>query len=1057
MHIPLLTSPLWKLVFAILAVASPSVALESRAANVSTPAVDLGYAQYQGAYDSTTNVSYFFGIRYAQAPTGDLRWRAPQTPTTSSGVQQATAQPHECYQSPIGNSSTNPYRTSPPQGSNSSTTSLGTPALEKRAVTQDEDCLFLNLYAPGELQSNASLPVVVFIHGGGYLNGAASTYSGQDIIKESGFGVVTVIIQYRLGVFGFLPGSEVQANGSQNVGLLDQNFALQWVQEHIASFGGDPTKVTIWGESAGAGSVIQHIIANGGQTTPPLFRAAITSSTYLPYQYYYNDSIPEAIFSETVSQTSCSSASDKLACLRSADASLLQTVNNNINLAGFFGASVYVPVVDGTFIVERPTVTIEKQRLNGEMLLAVTNSYEGYNFVDVASPPANLTGFVTELFPLINESTVQTIVQEYENDTALTSTTARAVAVLGESIFICPTYLLLQAFGDNAYKGEFAIPPAHHAQDLQYYFPTAFPPVYNNSELITSFSQSFMSVIRSLNPNDKFLPDLKPAWSVWQNGTAEMLFNVTAAGEPAIDTTTTDPALLERCATGNASAPGVDLGYAQYQGTYDSATNTSYFFGIRYAQAPTGTRQPSLARTADTDHNHRSPTGECYQSSNGNSSTNPYRTSSPSNSSADAHSTLILRKRAVTQDEDCLFLSIYTPGDLQPYASLPVLVWIHGRGYIAGAECEFTGQDIIKESNYSIVTVLIQYRLGVFDFLPGSEVQADGALNAGLLDQNFALQWIASFGGDPTKVTTWGESAGAGSVIQHIVAHGRQTEPPLFRAGMTSSTFLPFQYYYNDTVPEAMFSETVAQTNCSSASDALASLRSADASLVQTANTNINVAGFFGTFVFVPVIDESFIVERPTATLEKRRVNDEMLLAVTNSNEGYVFVDVAAPPTNLTDYVTELFPWIDEATVQTIVYEYTEDNALVDTLSQAIAVMGESIFICPTYLLLQAFGDNAYEGEFAIPPAYHSQDVQYYFPTADPPVYNNSELITSFSQSFMSVVRSLNPNDKILPDLKPAWSIWQNGTTEMLFSVTTAGEPVIRTTTTNPALLERCA
>lgn len=119
------------------------------AANDSAPVVDLGYSQYQGAFDSSTNVSYFFGIRYAQPPTGEhtvrfirlasahndarslgeLRWRAPQTPTTTAGVQQATEQPNECYQADDGTSSTNPYRTS--QG------------LERRAVSQDEDCLFL--------------------------------------------------------------------------------------------------------------------------------------------------------------------------------------------------------------------------------------------------------------------------------------------------------------------------------------------------------------------------------------------------------------------------------------------------------------------------------------------------------------------------------------------------------------------------------------------------------------------------------------------------------------------------------------------------------------------------------------------------------------------------------------------------------------------------------------------------------------------------------------------------------------------------------------------------
>lgn len=118
------------------------------AADNSTPIVDLGYAQYQGSYSSTTNVSYFLGVRYAQPPTGlceipkaphltfivynltgNLRWREPQTPTTSSDVQQATDQPNQCHQAEQGIASTNPYRSSS--------------SLERRAVSQDEDCLFL--------------------------------------------------------------------------------------------------------------------------------------------------------------------------------------------------------------------------------------------------------------------------------------------------------------------------------------------------------------------------------------------------------------------------------------------------------------------------------------------------------------------------------------------------------------------------------------------------------------------------------------------------------------------------------------------------------------------------------------------------------------------------------------------------------------------------------------------------------------------------------------------------------------------------------------------------
>ncbi|KAJ6572327.1 hypothetical protein B0H19DRAFT_1348498 [Mycena capillaripes] len=137
------------------------------------------------------------------------------------------------------------------------------------------------------------LLVSVWIYGGGYVAGRASIYNGKDIIDQGNHGVVVVTTQYRLGLFGFLSGAEVKASGALNAGLLDQDFAFRWVKKHISKFGGDPSKVTIWGLSAGAGSALQHVVANNGKTTPQLFRGLITSSTFLPSQYNYNDRIPE--------------------------------------------------------------------------------------------------------------------------------------------------------------------------------------------------------------------------------------------------------------------------------------------------------------------------------------------------------------------------------------------------------------------------------------------------------------------------------------------------------------------------------------------------------------------------------------------------------------------------------------------------------------------------------------------------------------------------------------------------------------------------------------------
>ncbi|EGO04022.1 hypothetical protein SERLA73DRAFT_175754 [Serpula lacrymans var. lacrymans S7.3] len=475
-------------------------------------------------------------MRFAAPPTGDLRWQAPQPPANVTGIQQATVEPNECYQAPTGTGPTNP---------------LGSNTVSKRDVVQSEDCLFLNVYVPGSLPAAPApggLPVIVWIHGGGYISQSASMFNGADLVQDSKNGVIVVVIQYRLGLLGFLPGAAVKANGALNAGLLDQNYALQWVQSHINTFGGDPTKVTIWGESAGAGSVLQHIVANGGNTQPPLFRAVMTSSTFLPSQYNYSDPIPEMLYSEVVSQTSCTSSADTLSCLRNADISVLETINTNINLNGFFGTFVFVPVVDGTFIVERPTVTIGKGQLNGEVLLAVTNTFEGTVFVE-SNWNANISDYVTTLFPDFGPAQAAGAAQQYGSiGTAL----EQAIGAMGESIFICPTYYLLQAFGSRSWKGEFAIPPGVHGEDVAYYY-TSQSPAYNNAQFITAFSQSFIAVAESLDPNSKFdASNITPLWNAWSANNTEMLFNETEAGAPVVQTTITDSALLQRCAFWNS-------------------------------------------------------------------------------------------------------------------------------------------------------------------------------------------------------------------------------------------------------------------------------------------------------------------------------------------------------------------------------------------------------------------------------------------------------------------------------------------------------------------------
>ncbi|KAJ6480718.1 Alpha/Beta hydrolase protein [Mycena vitilis] len=531
-----------------------ALGLISVSSAIATPIIDLVYAQYQGEVNTTTNVTTFLGIRYAAPPLGELRFKAPKAPENVTGLQSAAIQPDQCFQANSGQSQTNP---------------LSTRAID---VATSEDCLFLSVYYPSDTDGVpiGHLPTIVWIHGGGYFRSKfrrpsfdlfyqihfwlSQMYRGSDLIAQSNRGVVVVTIQYRRGVFGFLSSTEVKKNGALNAGLLDQEFALRWLNKHISKFGGDASKVTIWGESAGAGSVIQHVVAHNGKTKPQLFRAAITSSSFLPSQYKYNDRIPESIYGEVVAQTNCAEAADTLACLRAADVSTLENANVNISAAAFFGTFVFVPVVDGEFITQRPTVSLAERKVNGEALLSVTNAFEGTIFVDqTTAATANATQYSLNLFPNLAAAQADKIGALYAG---LGSPIFQENAVMGDSIFICPTYLLLDAFAGRSFKGEFAIPPAFHAVDTEYYFPSLlvdFPeiviPIFNNTAFINAFAQSFISFAISLDPNIKLYPStITPKWSRWNAGRkTEMLFNKTDTDLPLVRAVRTSDALLKRC------------------------------------------------------------------------------------------------------------------------------------------------------------------------------------------------------------------------------------------------------------------------------------------------------------------------------------------------------------------------------------------------------------------------------------------------------------------------------------------------------------------------------
>jgi len=218
---------------AIASIALVTTALPGTALVAATPQTVVTTASGKVRGDIADGVASWKGIPFAAPPVGPLRWRAPQPAAPWTGVKDTTAYGHDCMQVPF------PSDAAP----------LGTPPAE--------DCLYLNVWKPAA--ATAKLPVVVWIYGGGFVNGGASppTYSGAEMAKQ---GVMFVSFNYRVGRFGTFAFPQLTRENPDhgllgNYGYLDQIAALKWVKQNIAAFGGDPANVTIIGESAGGMSV----------------------------------------------------------------------------------------------------------------------------------------------------------------------------------------------------------------------------------------------------------------------------------------------------------------------------------------------------------------------------------------------------------------------------------------------------------------------------------------------------------------------------------------------------------------------------------------------------------------------------------------------------------------------------------------------------------------------------------------------------------------------------------------------------------------------------------
>ncbi|KAK4500993.1 hypothetical protein PRZ48_006799 [Zasmidium cellare] len=441
-----------------------------------------------------------FSIRFAEAPLGRLRWQAPQPPVINRNKTfEAREYSLKCPQNGYG---------------------LGLLTRPFNETGTSEDCLFLNVWAPAQA-SDEKLPVMLWIHGGGYGFGNGQ-YDFSDIINTNNNSFIGVAIQYRLGAFGFLSSDEVHRKGVPNAGLLDQQLALEWIQQYIHLFNGDKDQVTLAGESAGAGSAMLHAMAYGGTHGTKLFKNVFGASPYLPPQYGYKDWIPSQSYYAFAMAAGCNAKDPYLhngtlpifECLQARDSKTLINASMAVSSAGLYGAWAFAPVTDGDLVRERPSVQLAEGRVNGVNGLFGNNANEGYLFVpQVIRTEQALLEWLRVTFPLFSDADIKAVLEMYlstnapdnpkaplfatngvEGPTAVNQSSLstghqqRANLIYGEATFVltrdevCPSHWLAQAYthkhsscNDTAgkgYKYQFSIPPSIHASDVQAYFPT---------------------------------------------------------------------------------------------------------------------------------------------------------------------------------------------------------------------------------------------------------------------------------------------------------------------------------------------------------------------------------------------------------------------------------------------------------------------------------------------------------------------------------------------------------------------------------------------------------
>ncbi|KAH6950232.1 carboxylesterase [Fusarium avenaceum] len=528
----------------VLASPHPDLSIDQRAAGTAT--VVLPSATVLG--NVMNKVESFGGIPYAEAPEGKLRLRPPKRLQKSLGTFDATGPAGAC-----------PQMLSSTKSKDVLFQLLGSIAnlpFVQTVTGQSEDCLTITVARPEGTKANAKLPVLLWIFGGGFQLGWSSMYDGTGLVNY-GVGLnqpfIFVAVNYRVGGFGFLPGKEIQDEGSGNLGLLDQRMGLEWVADNIAAFGGDPDKVTIWGESAGAISVFDQMALYDGDhkyNGKPLFRGAIMNSGSVVPCEPLDGVKGQTVYDQVIETAGCVGKSDTLDCLRNLDyTDFLNAVNSVPGILSYNSLALsYLPRPDGRTLTASPDVLALNRKYAAVPMIIGNQEDEGTLFSIFQSNLTSDEKLVTYLkdyyFHAATAPQLRDLVRTYGSGLgAITQNSPfrsgilneifpgfkKRAAILGDLVFILARRLFLQAAtgvnGDvpswaymSSYDQGTPVLGTFHGSDLIQVFYGI-----KDNYAARSIRSYYINFVYSLDPNAASNAKY-PSWPQWKNGHKLMQF-----------------------------------------------------------------------------------------------------------------------------------------------------------------------------------------------------------------------------------------------------------------------------------------------------------------------------------------------------------------------------------------------------------------------------------------------------------------------------------------------------------------------------------------------------